>query len=101
MPKPDPDFKRVHGEADKIEPRMRRAMVAFGSKVAARVPVADIERALEQGDTRRAIELIDAIDIEDALAPSSRIVRDAFLRGGRAEAEDIVADDPVAQARKR
>lgn len=87
--KTDPDFKRVHAEADKIEPRLRRAAIAFGRKVEARVPVADIERALDMGDAAAAVAIIDAIPVEDALEPSSRIIRDAFLRGGRAEAEDI------------
>jgi hypothetical protein len=80
---PDRAYTRLHKEADKIEPRMARAIRVASERLKERLPMKELEDALERMDYRAAANLIETIDFADAYLPSSEIVKDAVLRGGK------------------
>ncbi len=76
--------------ADRTEPRVGRAYGTAVERLRGRVPVGALERVLARGDARLARELIDKIDVEDALEPVAEIIKDTLARGGRVGAEEVV-----------
>jgi hypothetical protein len=74
-------FTAVHRVADRVEPRLARAMRAAVERIRSRVPLESLADAIADGHQHRAAALVEQIDIEDALQPSALIVRDAFARG--------------------
>jgi hypothetical protein len=83
------EWDPVHPIADRVEPRVARALGQAFERMRSRVPVGQLERALARGDLRAAGVLIDAADFEDALEPAAQILADAVIRGGKAGAEEL------------
>jgi len=88
MPRREPAFREVHKDADKIERRLARAQLLAWDRLQKRMPLQAIAQAIADRDPRTAAKLIDGIDIEDALEPVSKILRDAFVRGGKRTKSD-------------
>ena len=83
MPRRTPAFRAVHKDADKIEKRMARAQLLAWQRLQSRIPLRKIAEAIAAKDQRTVAHLIDEIDVEDALEPVSKILRDAFIKGGK------------------
>lgn len=88
-----PEYTSMHEAADKIEPRLVRALELYAKRLARRIPIREIERALKAGDVRAIDELLNKVDFEDALEPSTRILTDAFVKGGKLTAKEIANGD--------
>lgn len=89
MPRRPPEYRNVHAAADKIEPRLARATVKAMDTVRTKVPVRAIAQALEKRDLQTVRRIIEELDIEDALVPSTNILTDAFNKGGKTGAEAV------------
>jgi hypothetical protein len=89
MPRNPPEITKLLGEADKIERRVRRSVIQAGARIARRLPLDEIERAIAAGDARQASALVNSIDFADAYEPTARILADAATRGGKLEESDI------------
>ncbi len=88
MPRPA-EFRAIHAQADRIEPRLARAIRKAQLRMSERVPIQLLADAIAARDPRTAARLIDEIDIEDALAPTEQILRDAFVKGGKTIAREL------------
>lgn len=84
-----PHIVKIHAVADKMEVRVARALDGAFTRMRSRVPIAQIEAALERGDARMAGELIDRTNFADALEPTAEILKDTFVRGGKVGAEEV------------
>ena len=89
MARPAPELRQVHRHADRIEPRMVRAMIRAAGRLSARVPLEKLAETIAAKDQRTAARIIDEIDIEDSLVPITKILRDAFVKGGKNVAEEL------------
>jgi hypothetical protein len=83
------DFRPIHRASDKIEPRMARAIQLASERLRSRIPLRKIEDALESKDTRRAYEIVSQFDFEDAYLPSSEILHETVIRGGKIADEEL------------
>jgi len=83
MPRLARDFRAVHAEADRFEPRLARALQKALLKLRGRVSVDALAAALKAGNVRRAVAVLSRAAVEDALSPVAQIKRDAFVRGGK------------------
>jgi hypothetical protein len=84
----DRAYTALHTAEDKIEPRMARAIRLAAERLKQKLPMAELEDALERGDYRAAGELIERIDFADAYKPSAEIVRESVFRGGKIAAKE-------------
>lgn len=84
-----PRITRAHKHADKIEPRMERAMTLAMKRLQVKLPLSKLAAAIAEKDTRTAHRLIEELPIEDVLEPGGQILRDAFVKGGKTAAEDL------------
>ena len=82
------EYRAIHRAADKIEPRMARAIRVASQRLKDKIPMAELEDALERGDYHAAGNLIETIDFADAYLPSAEIVKESVLRGGKIAAKD-------------
>ncbi len=86
---PTRETERVlRAQQSKMERRLVRAIALAVQRIRQRLPLETLAHALEMGEPW-AKALVDKIDIEDAYVPSTAILRDAFVRGGKAGAEDV------------
>lgn len=74
---------QVHSIADRIEPRVAKALGMAFARLRERVPYGKIEAALARNDLRAASELIETLDVDDVLEPVAAILEDAIDRGGK------------------
>ncbi len=88
MPRP-PEFRAIHDQAGRVEPRLARAILKAADRMSSRVPSAALADAISLGDQRTSARLIELIDIEDALKPTEAILRDAFATGGKTIAREL------------
>jgi hypothetical protein len=88
MPRP-PEYRAIHGAADKVEPRLVRALELYARRLAKKLPMRELLRAIELGDARLADELLTNVDFVEGLTPSTRILEDAFVKGGKVIVEEI------------
>jgi len=84
-----PEFRAVHEQADRIEPRLARAIEKANDRMSSRVPVAALADAIANRDPRTAARIVEEIAIEDALKPTEAILRDAYVKGGKTIAKEI------------
>ena len=84
-----PEFRAIHKQADRIEPRLARALAKATARMSSRVPVDALAEAIAARDLRTAARLDEEIAIEDALKPTEAILRDAFVKGGKTIAKEI------------
>lgn len=89
MPRRPAEFRKVHAQADRIEPRMARAILRFAGRLSERVKVGAFASAIAAKDTRATAQLIAELDVEDALQPSVAILEDAFNKGGKIGADEV------------
>lgn len=82
-----PEYRKIHTAADKIEPRLARALRVAAERVRSRIPFRQIEEALWRKDVRTVRALLAAVDVRDAYLPSSEIVREAVVTGGKVVTE--------------
>ena len=87
MPRDPAEYRALHVEADRFEPRVARAYRKSVARMEAQVDVDALERAFRAGNRKRVLAILDQIDIDDALSPLLAIFRDAVLRGGRLGAD--------------
>ena len=80
---------RVHDIADRIEPRVAKALGLAFLRLRDRLPLGEIEAALARNDARVAGELIDGLDVEDVLEPVAGILEDALDRGGKTGMQEL------------
>jgi hypothetical protein len=85
----EPEYRAIHDAADKVEPRLARALVRHADRLRRRVPVRELVRAIELGDARRADAVLSDELFEDALEPSAAILADAFVRAAELTAEEL------------
>jgi len=86
----DPDYLEIHRAADRIEPRISRAIVRAGHALASRVPMEELTIALEGDNPLQAARLVMArLDVADAYAPAGRIVSDTVIKGDKLAVDDI------------
>lgn len=78
----------VHPIADRMEPRVERALDGAFERMRERLPMEALTEALARGDARKAGELIDGVDFADALTPAAEILKDTFTRGGKVLNDD-------------
>lgn len=83
MPRPRADFRAVHAEAARLEPRVAGSVRRALEKLRDAVSINSLALALAAKDVKRAMALFPAAQAKEALSPAGRIVRDAVLRGGR------------------
>jgi hypothetical protein len=88
MPRP-PEYRAIHGVADKVEPRLARALERYARRLVRQLPMAELRRAIELGDARLADEVLNQVDFVDALEPSAKILEDAYVKGGKVTAKEI------------
>lgn len=72
----------LHKEADRFEPRFRRAFIKSMDKVKSQIPLVRLSDLLAKKDVHHASEIADDL-VEAALEPLTGIVRDAFMKGGK------------------
>ncbi len=84
-----PEFRAVHEQADRIEPRLARALGKATDRMRSLIPFAPLAEAIAARDERGAARIIAEMDIEDTLVPSEQILRDAFLKGGKTIAKEL------------
>ena len=89
MPRQPREYKAVHDAADKIEPRLARAVERALAKLRELIPINDLAMRLSARDVRGAMRLLPKEKVEDALKPSATIVKDATMRGVRLGAEKV------------
>lgn len=79
----------IHSIADRVEPRVVRALGGAFDRMRERLPVEGLEHALARGDLRVANDIVHHVDFADALEPAAQILFDAVIRGGKREAEGM------------
>jgi len=84
----DRAYTALHRAEDKIEPRMARAIRLAAERLREKIPMADLEDALERGDYHAAGDLIERIDFADAYLPSAEILKETVMRGGKIAAKE-------------
>lgn len=70
-------------EIDKFTPRLAKALVKAVPKIQAAVSIYDLSVAIEAGNVERAMALFPVATFRDALTPASKIMGDAFVKGGK------------------
>jgi hypothetical protein len=83
------DYRAVHAEADRFEPRLARALRRSIEKLRERVSINALAMALHARDARTAVALLKQAIVADVLSPAGTIIRDAVLRGGKVGAERL------------
>ena len=83
------EYRAAHRAADKIEPRMARAVLVAATRLRSRIPISAIEDALESGDLRLAGDILTRVDFDDAYLPSSDIIKETVIKGGKIADRDI------------
>jgi len=90
MPRNDPDYLEIHRAADRIEPRMRRAVIKAAAALGARIPMEALTVALEGDNPLQAARLVLlGLDEADAYVPLGRIVADTVIKGAKLAVDDI------------
>jgi hypothetical protein len=77
------EYRDIHAEADKFEPRLARAFERSAERLQSKVSMDTLAAALASGSIRKAMNLFPAEMIEEVMQPSVDILSDAYLRGGR------------------
>ena len=83
------ELNAFHAADDKIRPRYARALTKAMKKLQATLPLNKVIAALSVVDVHLAIQLVDALPLEDALTPSVAIINDTITKGGKLAAEQI------------
>lgn len=83
-----PKYRAVHRAADRIEPRMAKAIVLAAQRLRARLPLGKLEEALDRKDLRSAGNIVSRIDFADAYLPSAEILKEAIVKGGKVAAAE-------------
>lgn len=87
MPRQSAEIKVIHASADYYEPLFRaryvRAMKALQKKTSINA------LAMSMGNAKQAKDLIPQADIVKALEPLQKVIRDAFMRGGKLGASHV------------
>ena len=86
MPK---DLDRLHNIADRIEPRLVRALLRAVRRLQNGIPLEALAERIAAKDVAGAMKLIKDTEMEKALSPSGEIVRETVMRGGRFGAEEV------------
>ena len=86
MPK---DLDRLHNMADRIEPRLVRAILKAVEKWQDAISIEALAERIAAKDVAGAMKLIRDADIENALEPAGEIIRETVMRGGRFGAQEI------------
>lgn len=78
----------IHGPAARVERRVARAFEKSAERMRAILPMRKLEAAIADRDFQTIRRILDEWGIESPLTPNGRILRDAFMRGGRTAAEE-------------
>lgn len=89
MPRQPHEYKALHDAADRIEPRLARALERALLKLRESVSINELAMMLAMGDVKGALRLLDKERVKDALSPSGTIVKEAVLKGGRLGADEV------------
>jgi hypothetical protein len=81
--------RAIHHAADKIEPRLAKAIVLSMERLKRQIPFRQIEDALEQKDLRQVKRLLSEVDYIDVCLPSAEIILDTVIKGGKVSDEEI------------
>jgi len=68
---------------------MARAVLVAATRLRSRIPISAIEDALESGDLRLAGDILTRVDFDDAYLPSSDIIKETVIKGGKIADRDI------------
>jgi hypothetical protein len=82
------EYRAVHRASDKIEPRMARAIELAAERLRSRLPMHELEDAIERKDLRHVNDIIAQFDFADAYVPSSEILQESVTRGGKIADEE-------------
>ena len=88
--RPDAEWRAIHEVADRLEPQLRRAFLRAVEQLQASLSINDLAIALSAGNVGRARALISVAATEEALQASALVVVDAFNRGGRLGATQLL-----------
>jgi hypothetical protein len=72
----------LHAQADKIEPRLSRAIQKAFDQARGRIDTNALAAALGAKDVRRAMRVLGLGQLKDDLVPAGEILKDAFAKGG-------------------
>lgn len=89
MPRQPSEYRATHAAADRLEPKLARAVYRGTQKLRDRLSINALAVAIAAKDVKRAMTLLGLESIEEALAPTADVVRGAVLRGGRIGAAQV------------
>lgn len=84
-------YTLANRHADKVEPRVARAIVRAGIRLRPRIPVNALTEALEAGDFPAAQRLLDGVDVADAYQPAAAIVAETVVKGAKLAVPELNA----------
>jgi len=89
MPRQPHEYKALHDAADRIEPRLARALERALVKLPESISINELAMKLSAGDVKGAMRLLSKERVKDSLSHSGTIVKDAVMRGGRLGAGEV------------
>jgi hypothetical protein len=91
MPRQTRDYKTIHAAADKLEPKLAGAFRRAVPRMRAKVRINELAAAIAAKDVKRAMKVLQGVEVAASLEPCGTVSRDAFMRGGRVGAELVNA----------
>ena len=87
MPRQPQEIRVVHASADYYEPLLRARFVRAMKAVQRQTPINSL--ALSMANARQAKNTIPKAVLEQALEPLKKVIRDAYMRGGKLGADHL------------
>lgn len=91
MPRRMPHVKKLHESADYYEPLLRARFVRGMKALQQSVSINELALALAARNPKQALALITRVMITAELQSTKKVLRDAFMRGGKVGAEHVRA----------
>lgn len=87
MPRQPSEIKVVHSSADYYEPLFRARYVRAMKQLQKSISINDL--AMSMGNAKQAASMVPRSAIVKAMEPLRKVLRDAFMRGGRLGADHM------------